>query len=483
MKFNKYLIAAMITVGVMRAASAQDNKINNSTQSQESYLKRGGPEPWVINSARQTQEMKQVLALNDNQLKEVRKINESHAKEIEVARKECGDDVSGLNSYIDRVSNARDRELKSVLTAEQFAYFTSKKNSKNWLGMEKFKNKSEDGELKVKNEKKELKIKGKNNSYVPEPADMSVSNKQKEDNSSDAFSNNNNIIIDSVSITEGVVMDTTANTGVPEIKTYPGSMDTSSDEASMNPPQRVRPEYDNMYMDSASASMKECEEVSKKSTKTGSTYKKKSTSSKSKVTSKSGTKTSKTKATAKSPSKSKTTTAAAKSKPKKSATAKSGVKKNKSTQSASSKKKMKVDTCENKASSKVPVMPDTTASSTVPFIPDTSAEIGIPMDTTARTDEFFMMPDTTATIMIIPDTSAAVMDTTSSASTKAPNHFIDKDSKAKFSKGESKIKSTNQNKEKETDSESKSKNGDDKAKDEKNESKVKKEDLKIKIDK
>jgi hypothetical protein len=463
MKFNKYLIAAMITVGVMKAASAQNNNHKNAINSYQIH-KKNGPDAWVINSAKQTQEMKRELALNESQLKEIKRINDSHAREIEVARVECGEDVTGFNSYIDRVSNARDRELRSVLTPEQFAYYTSKKNSKNWLGMDKFRYISEDGELKVKNNKDELKIKGKNNAAAP-------------DMSSNAFRNNNDIIIDSVSVTEGIIPDTSANGRAPEIKIFPGGvrMDTNSDQAAnkrLN--ERVKSEYNNMYADSASASNKKCKEVNKKSSKSGSTHKKTGVFSKSKTTAKSGTKSSKSKSTAKAPSKSKSNASALKSTTKKTTTAKSGnvKKKKKTTESASAKKKMEADTCNNMGSSKMKQ-----------GMPDTSARSGIPMDTTASSGEIFMVPDTTATIIVIPDSSTGIIDTTSSASAKSPNYFINKDSKAKFSKGESKIKPTNHNKMKETDSESKSKNGNSKVKDEKNETKVKDKDWKIKINK
>jgi hypothetical protein len=479
MNFNKYLIAIMITVGVAKTAIAQNVNNKNAVKSQQSYTK-SKPDP-IAMSTRQTQEMKRELALNESQVEKVKKINYNHAREIEVAKVECGDDVTGFNSYVDRVSVARDQQLKSVLTPEQFASYTSKKNDKNWLGIDQFKYKSADGNLKVKNNKNELKIKGVNpNANVTAGEDLSVKNKSdvKEDESSDAYTNNNNIMIDS------------SETGaVPEI-----NIDTNTDRASVNPGvERVKPEYDNMYSDSGSASAKSKEKECKETTKSGST-KMGTTPSKSSVKSTKA-KTSKAPSSGAVASKSKVkkTTTATKSgnvQKKTSATAKSGnvQKKKKSTTSASAKKKAKADTSMQGSSRIEPVMPDTTASSSNPErTPDSSFKFRYPFDTTgsSRNPNW---PDTSAKIFVMPDTTAsssepALMDTTTSASTKSQNYFMDKDSKAKFSRGESKIKPNNHNKMKETDGEVKSKDGHDKVKEERNESKVKDKDLKVKITK
>jgi hypothetical protein len=444
MNLNKYLIAAMITVGVMTTAAAQNN--NNSVSSKQGNARKG-PEPAVVNSAKQTQEMKTALALNESQMVQVKKINFSYAREIEAARVECGDDVTGFNSYVDRVAQARDAQLKNVLTPSQFADYTSRKSSKNWLGMDNFKYKSQDGDLKVKNERKELKIKGKNN-MTSAPLDLSANNKKqmKKEESVDTFSQRQN---------GNVTLDTLARIGEPEIRTYPGEEEKPSDV------ERVKPEYDNMYSDMA----KNKEEVKK--TKSGSTYIKSTVSTKSKSGSKSATsKSSVKKSTAKAPAASKNSVAESKSKTK-STTAKSGAvhKKKKTTGSATAKKKTNAD----KSTSRIkPVVPDTVASS-APF--DSSVNI-MPV-----------APDTTAEIFVVPDTSASIMeipDTTSSASGKEPNYFINKDSKAKFTDGESKIKPDNHTKIKETDEEGKSKNANGKVKEQDKESKVKDKGLKIK---
>jgi hypothetical protein len=452
MNLNKYLIAAMITVGVMTTAAAQNS--NNSVNSKHGNARRG-PEPGVVNSAKQSQEMKLALALNESQMVQVKKINYSYAREIEVARIECGDDVTGFNSYVDRVSLARDKQLKSVLTPSQFADYTSRKSSKNWLGMDNFKYKSEDGDLKVKNESKELKIKGKNNIASAPYVDQTVQN-----NSQMNKEEPNEVVIDNSNIT----LDTMASIGEPEIKTYPGEEEKPADV------ERVKPEYDNMYADMPPAKNKE----EAKKTKSGSAHKKSTASSKSKTNSKAtASKSTAKKSTAKAPKSA--VASSSKSKTKKTNTAaKSGTvhKKKKSTETATAKKKVKADTCVDQSSSRIkPVTPDTMA----------SAE---PMDSSV-----FILPeapDTTAEILVVPDTSASIQevpDTTSSASGREPNYFINKDSKAKFSEGESKIKPDNHTKMKGTDQEAKSKNAKDKVKEEDKETKVKEKDFKIKSNK
>ncbi|MFL5731379.1 MAG: hypothetical protein ACJ75J_17960, partial [Cytophagaceae bacterium] len=165
------------------------------------------------------------------QIAQVQIINLNRAEEIQRAKKECGDDVTGFNEYVDKVSFARDQELKSVLTSQQFAAYTAKSGN-TWLGMEKFKFKSDDDQLKVKENRHELKIKGK---ATVASEDLSASNREQRKNEySDANSNPNNIQPETSHAEPDFhnipkddatpLGDEAQNMGSPERKTYPGEM-------------------------------------------------------------------------------------------------------------------------------------------------------------------------------------------------------------------------------------------------------------------
>jgi len=170
------------------------------------------------------------LGLNYDQASKIQTINLNHAKEIERAKAECGDDLTGFNLYVDKVAFVRDQELKSVLTPQQFAFYTNNKSNKTWLGMDKFKFKSEG--LTVKENKHELKIKGKANVASEDLSANSNpnANKNKEE-FSDASSNSMNIIVmpsaalpDYHNIPKDDAIPSgneNPNPGAYEIKTYP----------------------------------------------------------------------------------------------------------------------------------------------------------------------------------------------------------------------------------------------------------------------
>jgi hypothetical protein len=186
MNLNKYLIAAMLGAGLIEIASAQNTRVHSFNDQQEYRLPEGGTASFADF---QTKHMSLVLGLNADQVSEIHKINLSHAQELERAKAECGNDITGFNEYVDRVASAREQALSNVLTREQFAVYCDKSNG-TWLGMDRFK--SED--LKVKANKKEDKVKGKA-AEASEDISASGNLNSNEGEFSDAYRNNNNIIL------------------------------------------------------------------------------------------------------------------------------------------------------------------------------------------------------------------------------------------------------------------------------------------------
>jgi hypothetical protein len=156
MNINKYLIAAMLGVGLVGTASAQNtgtHSFNNQGKSQVS-------EEGTLSAADfQTKQMIAVLGLNGDQVIKIHDINVSHAQEIERARIECADDIAGFNEYVDRVASAREQALSNVLSQEQFNAYCEKSNG-TWLGMDKYKFRTDDLSVKGNKEDK-IKAKGK----------------------------------------------------------------------------------------------------------------------------------------------------------------------------------------------------------------------------------------------------------------------------------------------------------------------------------
>ena len=205
-------------------------------------------------AAYQTKQMTAMLGLNSDEAQKVQAINLNHATEVERAKAECGDDYESFNTYVDKVAFVRDQELKSVLTPEQFATYTNKKSDETWLGMDKFKFRSE--ELMVKGNKHELKIKGKSDIATEDISVSNQSNQMANPESSDAYSNQKNIIVTPpIASPDSAVSpdyhnipkdDATPsgtmeeNAGVPERKTYPGEINVEQIYG-------VKPEYDTIF--------------------------------------------------------------------------------------------------------------------------------------------------------------------------------------------------------------------------------------------
>jgi hypothetical protein len=186
MNFNKYFIAAMLAVGIIGTATAQDNRANSFKNQEENQVLEEG-----ASSAAdyQTKQMSALLGLNKDQVAKVRKINSDRAKEIERTKVECGDDLTGFNQYVDKVDFARDQELSNVLSPEQFAFYANNKSNKTWLGIDKFKFRPEG--LAVKENKQEPKIKGK--AGIESEKNQSIYQHNDKDQIADYFKNHRNI--------------------------------------------------------------------------------------------------------------------------------------------------------------------------------------------------------------------------------------------------------------------------------------------------
>jgi periplasmic protein CpxP/Spy len=446
MNLNKYLIAVMLAAGMAGTITAQDNS-GNSYKNQEEYLVL--EEGAASTADYQTRQMIAALGLNSEQAERVKAINLNRATEIERAKAECGDDLAGFNKYVDKVAVARDQELKSVLTPEQFSFYTNNKSDKTWLGMDKFKFRPEG--LTVKENKHELKIKGKA-SIASE--DISASNKQNanEGEFSDAYNNNKNII----ETPEAVSPDyhnipkydaapvENVNPGAPEIKTYPG-------EIKMEEIYGIKPEYDNMYSPNAGVDY---------GNKCGKTASKK-------VIKQSGVKASAKSAVKKSSSKNNVAKSSAKTGS--DLSSKKTMTISKSSAAAAKKKSTKhVATAKNKKPNDVVKEP----------VPEKCYSNTFSSEQTLKpapnSDDFF---DTTASAKgTQPSDYGSNVDkynNNASAKPDVENYFINEDSKAKFSEDEIKIKPEEAVKYKITDKEIKLKDGREKLKENDKELKMK----------
>jgi periplasmic protein CpxP/Spy len=501
MNLNKYLIAAMLAAGMMGAVSAQDNRVHSYKNQQENQVLEEG----ASGAANyQTKQMTVALGLNSDQAEKIQAINLNHAKEIERAKAECGDDLSGFNQYVDKVAFVRDQELKSVLTPEQFARYTNNKSNKTWLGMDKFKFRSD--ELRVKENKRELKIKGKANVA---PEDLSVRNNQNQQNqnmneeqSSDAYRNNNNIIIieeemDTSSSASAPAPDFhnipkndgmpagNVNAGAPEVKTYPEEIQVEEiyviePDSAYNPSNPSAGKAQGVKVKCPQTSIKKTS--SKSEVQGGVKTATKKSSSKNKVAKSSAATGSRLSAG----SKKKAGTAGKKS----TATAGSRKKISAKSMTTASKKQAALDakSCVNDSGTSSSGSSGQTLPGNNNFYDSTASAKGVtPADSNVEG-------------VIIIESVIPVVDSTasSSAAPAQENFFINKESKAKFTKKESKIKPEKDVKYKITDQEMKLKDGKekvkendkelkikdgrkDKVKSNAHETKIKSEDLKVKI--
>lgn len=72
---------------------------------------------------RQTTQMKQSLALTEEQLPKIEKLNLEYAEKMKVVRDQAGDDREAMRSKVMAMMKEKDAELKKVLTSEQWTKF------------------------------------------------------------------------------------------------------------------------------------------------------------------------------------------------------------------------------------------------------------------------------------------------------------------------------------------------------------------------